>query len=293
MIVIAGGMILLDGANISTVAKGKDLLWRTLTGVAIILFAWVITNTLIHALGRGSVGTSWSEFSCPDFLQGASQPGTSSSIGSGGYVYEQALSDPKPSQGSIQQPNAELLAAERGVCSDRAKLAAVSKASPVIKNSASLTAAIACLMQDPVVKALTTDDRGGSYQLYTYENNNPLCNFTRGLAVCGTCAHTQYSCHYGGRAGTDGAEAADFNWNGKWVFFAPGTRSVICADRNAASCASAIAGVSSIKTGGEKGLEQALILAAAKYKCAVNRPSYEPIPGAEHTHVSTTACSGK
>jgi hypothetical protein len=113
MIVVAGGMILLDGTKITTVAKGKELLTRTLIGVTIILFAWVGTNTLIHALGRGTVGDKWHEFSCPDFLQGASQ----------GAVFEQELEKPKPSQGSPESPNAQLVAAERLVCTNTAEMA--------------------------------------------------------------------------------------------------------------------------------------------------------------------------
>lgn len=289
MIVIAGGMIMLDGANLSTVAKGRELLYRTLIGVTIILFAWVGTNTLIHALGRGTVGDKWYEFSCPEFLQGASQGGT---VGGGGSssesIFEEPLNDPKPSQGSPQQPNAALVAVEASMCSDRAKLAAAAGVPLVPRESAALKAAIICLMQDPVVKALT--DQG---QLYTFGRSDPLCNFTRGESVCVKCNHARHSCHYGGRTGTDGAEAVDFNWNGKWVLYDPANeRRVIIADRDASRLTQAMI-PGAIKVGGELALSQALLYSAAKNKCAVNRPSYEPIPGREHTHVSTTACYGK
>lgn len=283
MIVIAGGMIMLDGANLSTVAKGKDLLYRTLIGVTIILFAWVGTNTLIHALGRGTVGDKWHEFSCPEFLQGASQQ-ASTAGGGGGSAFEEALSDPKPSQGSAQQPNAALVAVEASMCTDRAKLAAAAGVPLAPRDSTALKAAIACLMQDPVVKALT--DQG---QLYTFGRSDPLCNLTRGESVCVKCNHARYSCHYGGRTGTDGAEAVDFNWNGKWVLYDPANeRRVIIADRDASKLTqTTIPGA--VKSGGEQGLFQALLYSAAKNGCAVNRPNFE----SNHTHVSTTACSGK
>lgn len=281
MIVVAGGMILLSGAKITTVAKGQELLSRTLIGVTIILFAWVGTNTLIHALGRGTVGDKWHEFSCPEFLQGASQ---SSGGATSGGVFEQALGDPKPSQGSPESPNAQLVAAERLVCTNTTEMARISGVPTVARNSKALDVAIACLLQDPVVSALT--DRG---KLFTFGQSDPLCNFTRGVEICGNCNHTQYSCHYGGRTGTDGAEAVDFNWNGKWVLYDPANgRNVIIADRNASKLIGpTIPGAQ--KTGGEQGLSQALLFAADKYKCAVNKPNFE----GNHTHVSTTACSGR
>jgi hypothetical protein len=89
--------------------------------------------------------------------------------------------------------------------------------------------------------------------------------------------------------GTDGAEAVDFNWNGKWVLYDPANgRNVIIADRDVAKLIGpTIPGAQ--KTGGEQGLSQALLFAADKYKCAVNKPNFE----GNHTHVSTTACSGR
>lgn len=48
-------------------------------------------------------------------------------------------------------------------------------------------------------------------QVYTYEQTNTKCNYTRGDPVCGTCAHDQNSCHYGGSSGGTGALAVDFN----------------------------------------------------------------------------------
>lgn len=47
--------------------------------------------------------------------------------------------------------------------------------------------------------------------IFTYEQDNPLCNFTRGEPICGKCAHSSHSCHYGGTNGQQGAEAIDFS----------------------------------------------------------------------------------
>ena len=52
-------------------------------------------------------------------------------------------------------------------------------------------------------------------QINTVEKTQPLCNYTHGKLVpeCGItkCAHSENSCHYGGAAGTNGAEGVDFN----------------------------------------------------------------------------------
>jgi len=47
--------------------------------------------------------------------------------------------------------------------------------------------------------------------VYTYENDNLICNYTRGEPVCSEkCAHSKNSCHYGGASGENGALAVDF-----------------------------------------------------------------------------------
>jgi hypothetical protein len=273
LIVIAGGMMLLSGTSITTVANGRKLLTSTLGGVAIILLAWVVTNTLIKALGQGRVGDRWYEYTCPEFLQN---------------THEAVLADPVASRGSPQEPNAELVAEEKKLCTNTVELAKYFNVPSTVKNSPALDIAIACLVRDPVVRALISDN-GVPRQLYTYENNNKLCNFTRGFSVCGSCAHTKNSCHYGGRTGTGGAEAADFNWNGKWVYYNSDTRTVACADRDSSKCAESVTGGAYAKIGGEMGLWQAIVEAAKQHNCQINQPIFEN----NHTHVSTTACEGR
>lgn len=72
IIVIAGGMMLLGGANPKQFQQGKTLLRNTLYGVAIILIAWTFTNFLIKSLGNGSASDSWNTFTCPAELQAIS-----------------------------------------------------------------------------------------------------------------------------------------------------------------------------------------------------------------------------
>jgi len=92
-------------------------------------------------------------------------------------------------------------------CSDMASLQEeFGGAGPV--NGPGLDAMIACYKNDPKVASLLS-----SQTIYTYELSNDKCNYTNGNRVCGSCAHSVGSCHYGAGTGL-GALAADFNANG-------------------------------------------------------------------------------
>ena len=91
------------------------------------------------------------------------------------------------------------------LCSNPAGLARqYNTAYPYNQNAPELNQLISCV-----------NSRLGSFidqsQIYTYERQNDLCNYTRGNPVCGGCAHLVNSCHYGGPNGTTGARAVDFN----------------------------------------------------------------------------------
>ncbi len=111
-----------------------------------------------------------------------------------------------------------------------------------------------CLLQDPNVSSLT--DRN---QLYSYERTNTACNYTRGNAVCGACAHATNSCHYGGSNGTNGSLAIDFN-------------------------------ASNTSANGEQQLYNAIRARATA--CNINNPDQRIRFETNHTHVSTNNCSG-
>jgi len=70
---------------------------------------------------------------------------------------------------------------------------------------------ISCITTQVAAMGYTQADLGS---IFTYENRNPSCNYTRGQdslePLCGVCIHTQFSCHYGGREGTSGSLAVDF-----------------------------------------------------------------------------------
>jgi hypothetical protein len=62
---------------------------------------------------------------------------------------------------------------------------------------------ISCIQQNTAGRNL------GS--IYTIDQSNPVCNYTRGQTTCSTrCSHSQNSCHYGGDNGSQGALAVDF-----------------------------------------------------------------------------------
>lgn len=68
IIVWAGGLMLISGDNAGRFKQGQDLLRNTLYGCAIILAAWLVTNTLIKTLATGNAYDAWYEFSCPESL---------------------------------------------------------------------------------------------------------------------------------------------------------------------------------------------------------------------------------
>lgn len=65
MIVWAGGLMLLGGANPKLYSQGTTMLKNTLIGVSIILLSWLATSTLIKTLATGNAYDAWFEFSCP------------------------------------------------------------------------------------------------------------------------------------------------------------------------------------------------------------------------------------
>lgn len=47
-------------------------------------------------------------------------------------------------------------------------------------------------------------------EISTYDKSHDICNYTRGNKICESCSHSLYSCHYGGRTGSNGALAIDY-----------------------------------------------------------------------------------
>lgn len=116
--------------------------------------------------------------------------------------------------------------------------------------AAELATLMVCLESDPTVSSLIDKN-----QTYTFEISNDMCNYTRGNTLCGTCAHSLNSCHYGGAAGRDGSLAVDYN----------------------------------TKDGSPTGEQQLFnALNSLKSTCGFGYILFEQT----HTHLSTTSCSG-
>ncbi len=121
---------------------------------------------------------------------------------------------------AAEQQNSTELAQALPPCGDQEALADFYNVPYPRQNSPALTSLIACINSHIPEPAMI--DMG---QIYTYQLNPALINYTRGVRVCGLdalCAppndcHAPYSCHYGGQTGTQGAEAVDYNAAGGYT----------------------------------------------------------------------------
>lgn len=270
LIVIAGGRMLLSAGNATQFKKGKEMLTNTLIGVTIILLSWVFVNFLIKSLATGSQGDSWYQFTCPAGL---------SDIVNIETEFPSVTPPPPPSA-------ADKAAAIKTFC-DAGSLSALYQVPNNTKlNAPSLDQLMSCIERDPVVSAML--DKG---QRFTYELTNPLCNLTRGERVCGTCQHSKYACHYGGKTGNQGAMAVDYNWNGRTVTYVIATRAIVsatasqCFDKNGndnGTCRT---------VANEQGLFDELYRAIVKNSCRFKFLNFEATKNGAHTHISTFDCS--
>ena len=111
------------------------------------------------------------------------------------------LKAPKPPTGGLGPPAAQ--------CSDIVAMAAQMQVPyPAVKDKA-LDELIYCISGK--VKGNAAVKTLGS--IFTVDLSNTSCNYTRGNPMCTPgkgCSHAAYSCHYGGKTGTTGAQAVDF-----------------------------------------------------------------------------------
>lgn len=277
MIVVAGGMMLLSAGSVKMYSQGLHILQNTLIGVAIILVSWVFTNFIIKSLGGGNRYDSWNEFSCPAGLASIVNIETEFPKGN------------PPTTMSSAEVITRQTATQQAVCSDPSSLAAVYKTTDnVTLNSPSLVALMSCIERDPVVRALASITQNNNK--FTYELTNPLCNLTRGDPVCGKCAHSRNSCHYGGLTGNQGAMAVDYNWIvGKTVTYVIATRAIVGSksDSRCAASREDTVGLLCRTATGEEGLFDELYRAMAKNKCPYTLLYFE----GNHQHVSTVDCT--
>src|SRR3989344_4127405 len=174
LFVWGGFLILMGGANPGLISQGKSIFWNTAIGVAIISSSWLITNTIIRSVAADNIAPEWWKFTC---------------------------SVTTPAQ---QPPPAPQPPPSSNLCSQPAQLAASNNVPYPRKNAPELDQLISCV-NSRIVGLIDQN------QIFTYEKTNDLCNYTRGQQTCGSCAHSAFSCHYGGRDGTQGSLAVDFN----------------------------------------------------------------------------------
>jgi hypothetical protein len=63
-LMVGGFFFFFGGANESALKTGKTIIRNTLIGVLIVLAAWLVVNTLVHALFPQNVANSWYKFQC-------------------------------------------------------------------------------------------------------------------------------------------------------------------------------------------------------------------------------------
>lgn len=265
MFVLAGGMMLVGADSVKLQAQARRLFANTVYGVAIVLAAWLGTNFLLKGIGAGDVATHWYEFECPTFL---------ASINSGTDI-------PTRAEPAVAQPEPVTVLTGNLTPADLQGIAQAHHVPYPRQNSSDLQTLMTCIYNDPIIKAIAKPMpplTGGVRQagIYTYDNDNDYCNYTRGVpAAGGACSHSQKSCHYGGIAVRNGAEAVDMNAREVMVTL-PGM-----TDRSG----------NPIQTYADE--EQLFCqlnrLLVIQRKCAFKFLNWEPGKDA-HTHISTKSC---
>lgn len=179
LFVIYGGFVLLTaGGSQERVKSGRKILFNTVIGLAITYGAFVIVGTVLGALSKNAGGFFYFDR---------------------GRIIIECKVPPPPE-----------IVRNRDLCSNFDLLAGYYNTPRHFQESQALKELKSCV-QNELTKAGKWALVDAS-QIYTWErDNNPICNYTRGDSICGSCAHTYYSCHYGGVRGTNGAEAVDYN----------------------------------------------------------------------------------
>jgi hypothetical protein len=277
LIVIAGGMMLLSGGNATRFSSGKKMLTNTLIGVGIILLSWVFVNFLIKSLATGNQGDTWYQFSCPAGLSDIVNIETT-------FPSVTPPPVPTPLAASVVQG---------AYCTPTNLSAKYGTAISTTAVSDALTKLMNCLQQDPIVNAL----RNPTNQ-YTYEQDNPSCNLSRGNPVCPNssgvlgCAHAVNSCHYGGKTGNQGAMAVDYNAkNGVSVTYVITTRAIVASTADSrCNPPGTTSGALCRTVTGEEGLFDELFRVSVLRVCPWKFVWFEKDKSGHHTHMTALGC---
>lgn len=191
----AGFMFMTATGSEERISNAKKIATSAVIGLIIVVLSWLFINTLLNVVFQANIAP-WNDIDCSLLVL----PGS-----------------PTAPPAAPPVTTTSTTATSTASCSDPKALAAANNVPyPAIK-SPKINQVINC-----VKSQLNTRGKGNwidQVQIYTYEigndgdPNNNLCNFTRGVPICGDCAHSKYSCHYGGKTGTTGADGVDFNAN--------------------------------------------------------------------------------
>ena len=189
VMVVAGFKLVTSAGDVTARDRAKDMFVNAIIGIIIVFAAWLLIDTIMKAiLNGGSLSKMGDDFGMWNEIQCTEQFNPLSS----------GEDDPTPVPPNTPPPTPDM-------CNDDQELMDRYGGSPVGQEAPGLQDMISCYLNDPEIAAAT--DMG---QLYTTDRSHPRCSLTNGSQVCGSCSHSNNSCHYGRGSGR-GAMAVDFN----------------------------------------------------------------------------------
>lgn len=216
-----GGFLLLIPASAKKIEQGKKTIVNAIIGIFIVYSAWVGVDTLMKAFGAYRYGIPapygpWYDIECtapvvpkPIFTPPAPPPPVSPppETTHNECAGKTCVTAPGPGSNRCTKVGQEDQACYPETECNADALAKKYGTSPVNKEAPELRTFMSC-MSAQFSKAGVSP---GS--IFTYELTHPLCNQTRGNTkdkCTPVCAHTIFSCHYGGSTGSQGSYAVDY-----------------------------------------------------------------------------------
>ena len=207
MVTIGGFQWLIAMGNSSKISNAKDTIREAILGLilaltAYVLFSQIDTNFVqFKPLVVGDVKTEQDICNSLVSQQVCQNPPAGAQC-----LWRCGVADLTPTQQQLEQGYACCVSAGSQSCSP-AFLTEKYHTEPIAQDSPALTQMRNCIESNAQVSALLDGT-----QIYTYDRDHLICNYTRGNSVCETCSHELNSCHYGRRnSPTIGAEAVDYN----------------------------------------------------------------------------------
>ena len=224
MLVVAGILLFSAGAAPAMKNKVKNMILYVGLGLVLIYSCWLLVSFLLSVFGvvewTDPLGQGWFKIDCPisrTFVGGTKNPFKPGKNLGWHEEPKKPSGPPPPPPGDEKEDGSGGRDENENVdCSDLKKLCDSGKKKELAKcNNVPYLRQNAPILQN-FLNCLRKDNFNfGS--VYTWDETNDICNYTRGHRYWGwgicpnnKCSHTKYSCHYGGRYGTEGALAVDF-----------------------------------------------------------------------------------